>query len=86
MLEPDVKKIQRQIEREIEQNRLLDNSAVEKLNKSHTTIARGANYIAEIIAKREEQGIRIDNSKPKPVEENSFFKALTKNKTEMQSY
>ena len=83
MLEPDVQKIKRQIEREIEQNRLLDNSAVEKLNKSHTTIARGANHIAEIIKEREKQGILIDNSKPKPVEENSFYKALTKNKTEM---
>ena len=83
MLEPDVQKIKRQIEREIEQNRLLDNSAVEKLNKSHTTIARGANHIAEIIKEREKQGILIDTSKPKPVEENSFYKALTKNKTEM---
>ena len=53
MLEPDVQKIKRQIEREIEQNRLLDNSAVEKLNKSHTYIARGANHIAEIIYERE---------------------------------
>ena len=31
-------------------------------------------------------GLRLDNSKPKPVESNEFFQALTKNKTTMPSY
>ena len=56
------------------------------INKSQQSVATGANRIAEILEKREEMGIRLDNSKPKPVEQNDFYKALSKNKTAVPSY
>ena len=56
-------------------------------NKSMSSVAAGANHIAEIIKEREKAGIPMqNNSKPAPVKQNEFYQALVKNKTALQSY
>ena len=76
MLEPNVHLVIKQIAKEKELNRKLDNSAVMPVDMQALALADGVNRISSIVAQR---GI-VNNSKPKPEVQNEFYQALTKSK------